>query len=89
MASIARRMRSAAQLQTTYERWRAATPSLQNDRVESVRYGNDIVCWLPPWFRRTPISYRATSVNTGIFKCIKDHGSYVDCNEELPAAWFE
>lgn len=57
----------------------------QKDKVVEIIYGNDLVTYLPPFFSK--IKYGKTikipSESKGWFKCIKDHGNYIDCEEDV------
>lgn len=59
-----------------------------SNKIKHVRYGNDIVCWLPPWFIKADITLNPVSQSKWPFKCIKDHGAYVNCNDIIPQSWF-
>lgn len=48
-----------------------------------VQYGSDLVTALPPWIPKIHPTQVIPSTNTGLFKSIKDHGMYVECEDEV------
>lgn len=51
--------------------------------IQEIRYGHDLVTYLPPWLWKNIPAMQIPSKNRGLFAAIKDHGSYVDCDVEI------